>query len=94
MEGSTVSQGWYTAKEAAALATRWRRLLSADTAAVSVRTIRSWVARGHLAPEGLDERGRQVFRLADVARAEKTTRGRALRLVGLTESSACQSADG
>lgn len=85
MEGSAVSQEWYTAEEAAGLATRWRRLLSGDAAAVSVRTIRSWVARGHLAPAGLDEKQRQVFRLGDLARAERATRGRALRLAGLSD---------
>ncbi|MGW3711445.1 MerR family transcriptional regulator [Streptomyces albogriseolus] len=54
---------------------------------MSPRTIRSWVARGHLAPAGLDERGRQLFRLADLARAEHATRDRALRLVGIPERS-------
>ncbi len=74
---------WLTAADAAAHATRARRLLSAGSAAVTVRTIRSWVARGHLTPTGLDPHGHQLFRLADVARAEHTTRGRALRLVGI-----------
>ncbi|KMS74523.1 MerR family transcriptional regulator [Streptomyces leeuwenhoekii] len=83
----TLYGDWFTVQEAAALATRWRRALSAGAAAVSPRTIRSWIARGHLAPAGLDERGRQLFRLADLARAEHATRGRALRLVGLPERS-------
>ncbi|MER7833494.1 MerR family transcriptional regulator [Streptomyces sp. NPDC095602] len=76
---------WLTAAEAAAHATRARRLLSAGAAAVTERTIRSWVARGHLTPTGLDDAGRQLFTLPDVARAELTTRRRALRLVGITE---------
>lgn len=78
---------WFTVQEAAELATRWRHIQSAGAAAVSPRTIRSWVARGHLAPAGLDERGRQLFRLADLARAEHATRDRALRLVGIPERS-------
>ncbi len=85
MQESRAVQDWYTAEEAADLATRWRRSLSADAAAASVRTIRSWVARGHLAPAGLDEKGRQLFRFVDLARAENATRARALRLVGMPE---------
>ncbi|OII63788.1 MerR family transcriptional regulator [Streptomyces sp. CC53] len=77
---------WLTAAQAADHATRARQLLSAGAAAVTVRTIRSWVARGHLTPTGLDDTGRQLFRLADVARAEQATRGRALRLVRLPET--------
>ncbi|MEU2180094.1 MerR family transcriptional regulator [Streptomyces thermolilacinus] len=77
---------WLTAAEAAAHATRARRLLSAGAAEVTVRTIRSWVARGHLAPAGLDADGRQLFQLGDVARAELATRARALRLVGIPEA--------
>lgn len=76
---------WLTATQAADHATRARRALSAGAAAVTERTIRSWVARGHLAPAGLSTDRRQLFRLADVARAELATRARALRLVGIPE---------
>ncbi|MEV0963276.1 MerR family transcriptional regulator [Streptomyces sp. NPDC049910] len=75
---------WLNAKESAAHATRARRLLSAGAAEVTERTIRSWVNRGHLEVAGLDDDGRQAFRLADVARAELATRRRALRLVGIS----------
>jgi DNA-binding transcriptional MerR regulator len=76
---------WLTAHQAAAHATRARRALSAGAAAVTERTVRSWVARGHLAAAGHDERGQQLFRLADVAQAERATRTRALRLAGIPE---------
>lgn len=80
---------WLTAHQAAAHANRARRVLTAGhpTAArcaqVTERTVRSWVARGHLAPAGRSEGGLQLFTLADVARAEQATRARALRLVGI-----------
>lgn len=77
---------WLTAHQAAEHATRWRRTLSAGCAEVTERTVRSWVAREHLAPAGLNEDGLQVFRLGDVANAEKATRDRALRLVGIGAS--------
>lgn len=77
---------WLTAQQAATHATQGRRQLSAGAAAVTERTIRSWVARGHLSAAGLDGDGHQLFRLADVARAELATRARALRLVGVPES--------
>lgn len=73
----------YTTTEAAEHATRWRRLVSAGAAAVTPATIRKWASRGHLAPCGLDEQGRPLYALPDLARAEKKTRGRALRLVGI-----------
>jgi DNA-binding transcriptional MerR regulator len=75
----------YTTTEAAAQATQWRRLLSAGAAEVTPATIRQWASRGHLAPAGLDDRGRPLYSHADLARAERTTRGRALRLVGIGE---------
>lgn len=82
---------WLTARQAAEHATRARRALSAGAAEVTERTIRSWVARGHLAPRGLDNDGRQLFALADVAAAEQHTRRRALRLVGIPETDTARS---
>ncbi|MET8826542.1 MerR family transcriptional regulator [Streptomyces sp. NPDC004610] len=79
-----MSHGLYTATEAAALATAWRRLVSAGAAEVTAATIRSWAHRGHLKPGGLDEHRRPLYALADLARAEHTTRARALRLVGIS----------
>jgi hypothetical protein len=73
----------YNGTEAAALATKWRRTISANAAAVSRSAICKWVERGHLQAVGLDERNRPLYALADIARAEKATRGRALRLVGI-----------
>lgn len=75
----------YTAAEAAQHATQWRRMLSAGAAEVTAATIRKWASRGHLAPAGLDERGHPLYAHSDVARAERATRARALRLVGITE---------
>jgi DNA-binding transcriptional MerR regulator len=76
----------YTATEAAEHATTWRRLMSAGAAAVTPATIRKWASRGHLAPAGLDDRDHPLYAHADVARAELATRARALRLVGIRES--------
>lgn len=74
----------YTGTQAAQLATRWRRCLSADAAAVTPQAICNWRTRGHLTPAGLDEHERPLYALADIARAEKATRSRALRLVGIS----------
>lgn len=71
---------WLTAHQAAAHVTRARAALAAGSC--SVRTIRSWVARGYLTPTGISARGHQLFTLADVARAEQATRARTLRPVG------------
>ncbi|MFC8276269.1 MerR family transcriptional regulator [Streptomyces sp. NPDC057271] len=76
----------YTATQAAEHATAWRRLMSGGAAAVTPATIRSWAARGHLTPAGLDDRDRPLYAHADVARAEAATRARALRLVGIPET--------
>ncbi|AJE38916.1 hypothetical protein [Streptomyces nodosus] len=73
----------YNGTQAAELATRWRRMLSADAAAVTRSAVCKWRARGHLPVAGLDENGRPLYALADLAQAEKATRGRALRLVGI-----------
>lgn len=73
----------YTGTQAAELATKWRRALTADAAAVTLSAICKWRERGHLAPAGLDEHDRPLYALADIALAEKATRARALRLVGI-----------
>lgn len=70
-----------TTTEAALLATTWRRLVSAGAAAVKPATIRQWRTRGHLAPCGLDNHGHPLYARSDLARAERATRDRALRLV-------------
>ncbi|HEX4813355.1 MAG TPA: hypothetical protein VFV66_11445 [Nonomuraea sp.] len=74
----------YNGTQAAQLATKWRRTLTADAAAVSRSAICKWVERGHLKPAGLDEHNRPLYALKDLARAEQATRSRALRLVGAT----------
>lgn len=75
-----------TTSQAAELATTWRRAISGTrTAAVGRTAIQMWAKRGHLQPAGLDDRGRPLYALADLARAERATRGRALRLVGIPE---------
>ena len=53
---------------------------AARLADVTPATIRIWVHRRHLARAGIDERGRSLYRLADVARAEYKTRVRGRRL--------------
>jgi hypothetical protein len=73
----------YTGAQAAELATQWRRMISANAAAVSRPAICNWVNRGHLKAAGLDEQRRPLYDLADLARAERATRPRALRLVGI-----------
>ncbi|MFI1030751.1 MerR family transcriptional regulator [Streptomyces sp. NPDC020951] len=76
----------YNGTQAAALATTWRRRLTADAAAVSRAAICNWVQRGHLKPAGLDRQGRPLYALPDLALAEKKTRSRALRLVGIGDT--------
>ncbi|MEV8395935.1 MULTISPECIES: MerR family transcriptional regulator [unclassified Streptomyces] len=76
----------YTTTEAAAQATQWRRLLSAGAATVTPDAIRQWRRRGHLVPTGLDDRGHPTYQHEDLARAERATRARALRLVGIPET--------
>lgn len=76
-----------TASQAAQLATTWRHTVSGGRAATVRRTaIANWVSRGHLTRAGLDDHGRPLYRLGDIARAEQATRARALRLVGIPES--------
>lgn len=73
----------YNGAQAAEMATQWRRTVSATAAAVTRPAICNWVTRGHLKAAGLDEHGRPLYALADLARAELATRQRALRLVGI-----------
>ncbi|MEU8704192.1 MerR family transcriptional regulator [Streptomyces sp. NPDC048565] len=76
-----------TTAQAAAHADRARQALSATAAHIRPCTIRQWSSRGHLAAVGLaDDNRTRLYRLADVAMAERKTRGRALRLVGLGET--------
>lgn len=77
----------YNGAQAAALATKWRRSITANAAAVSRSAICKWVKRGHLPIAGLDEQERPLYDLVDLARAEKATRSRALRLVGIAKTS-------
>lgn len=74
----------YNGAQAAEMATRWRRMLTADAAAVTRSAICKWRSRGHLPVAGLDEQGHPLYALADLARAERATRTRALRLAGIT----------
>jgi hypothetical protein len=78
---------WLTAWQAAEHADEIRRYESrtrgSRAATVTERTIRSWVARGHLTPGNINDQGLQLFALHAVNHAEKATRARALRLVGI-----------
>lgn len=72
-----------TATEAAAQADQCRQAASDARATVRPDAIGKWVRRGHLDPSGHDAAGRPLFNSTDVARAERATRARALRLVGI-----------
>ncbi len=52
---------------------------AATLCGVTTAAIRQWAHRNQLAPAGIDERGRKLYRLIDVARAEHATRTRARR---------------
>ncbi|AVI03707.1 hypothetical protein SEA_CONFIDENCE_77 [Gordonia phage Confidence] len=52
---------------------------AATLCGVSTATVRKWVQRNKLEPSGLDDNGRNLFRLIDVAKAERATRTRARR---------------
>jgi len=58
-------------------------LIAANEAAglcgVAAATIRTWAGRGTITAEGSDHRGRKLYRLLDVAKAERATRERARR---------------
>jgi hypothetical protein len=47
---------------------------AAELCGVTTQCISNWVARGILTQAGLDERGRKVYKLIDVAKAERATR--------------------
>lgn len=78
----TPNPTWLTTTQAAEHANRARQIVSGGRGATVGRTaIQNWRARGHLAPAGLDARGRPLYRLGDVAKAELTTRAHALRTI-------------
>ena len=52
---------------------------AANLAGVKVATIWKWVQRGHLKVAAHTERGRPLYRLIDVARAERKIRDHARR---------------
>lgn len=59
------------------------KLLTVEEAAahcgVQPVTVRQWVSRGHLSPVTRGIKGRLLFNVVDVAKAEKATRERARR---------------
>lgn len=52
---------------------------AASLCGVSAQAIRMWVVRGLLEASGMDARGRKLYKLIDVAKAERATRDRARR---------------
>jgi DNA-binding transcriptional MerR regulator len=52
---------------------------AASLCGVSSEAIRKWASRGILIASGLDERGRKLYKVIDVAKAERATRDRARR---------------
>lgn len=52
---------------------------AATLCGVSAATIRVWATRGTLTASGVDHRGRKLYKLLDVAKAEQATRDRARR---------------
>ncbi|AXQ64157.1 MerR-like transcriptional regulator [Mycobacterium phage KristaRAM] len=52
---------------------------AASLCGVSTSTIYVWVNRGNLTVSGKDERGHNLYRLLDVAKAERATRAKARR---------------
>lgn len=77
---------WLTAVQAAAHVDHCRRAMTGGRAGAKLPIIKKWVQRGYLQPGGLDEHGHQLFRLADVAKAEQATRARALRVAGISST--------
>ncbi|TXG90679.1 MerR family transcriptional regulator [Rhodococcus rhodnii] len=52
---------------------------AATLCGVALCTITKWAREGKLSPSGADERGRKLYRLIDVAKAEYSTRKKARR---------------
>lgn len=52
---------------------------AATLCGVAAVTIRQWTNRGHLKPGGVDHRGHNLYRIIDVAKAERATREKARR---------------
>lgn len=52
---------------------------AATLCGVSTETVRTWAHRGLLTATGMDNRGRKLYRLLDVAKAERATRDKARR---------------
>ena len=52
---------------------------AASLCGVSAEAVRKWASRGILAAAGMDARGRKLYRLIDVAKAERATRDKARR---------------
>ncbi|MEY9837428.1 DNA-binding transcriptional MerR regulator [Streptacidiphilus sp. EB103A] len=55
----------------------------ADLCRVTTAAVRQWRRRGHITADGLDERGRPLYRQLTAARAEAKTRSKAGRLVSV-----------
>jgi hypothetical protein len=73
-----------TTTQAAQLASEWRHIASGGrTAPVRLPVICNWSARGYLPVAGITAQGRPLYRPADLARAELTTRKWALRRAGI-----------
>jgi DNA-binding transcriptional MerR regulator len=51
---------------------------AANRIGVSAATIRSWASRGYLAPTGLDDNARPLYKMIDVLRCARDTRRRAI----------------
>jgi hypothetical protein len=49
---------------------------AAEVAGVTVSAISNWRRRGLIQPSGLDDRGKPLYRLADIVRTERSTRRR------------------
>lgn len=52
---------------------------AATLCGVTAEAVRKWASRGQLNAAGIDEHGRKLYRLIDVAKAELATRQRARR---------------
>lgn len=52
---------------------------AASLCGVSAEAVRKWASRGLLAASGMDARGRKLYKLIDVAKAERATREKARR---------------